>query len=82
MSEKSNVVAGLLGIFVGGLGIHKFYMGKGLQGLLYLLFFWTGIPMIVGFIEGIIYLMESQEKFNSRLPRGSPVVHVHHHYHE
>lgn len=80
MAEKSNVVAGLLGIFVGGIGIHKFYMGKWIQGLIYLLFFWTGIPMIVGFIEGIIYLVEDQENFNYRV-KGKPTVvhHIHHH---
>jgi TM2 domain-containing membrane protein YozV len=35
---KNKVVAGLLAIFVGGLGIHKFYLGKVGQGILYLLF--------------------------------------------
>ncbi len=68
-STKSKVVAGLLGIFLGGLGIHKFYLGKTGQGILYLLFCWTGIPGIIGFIEGIIYLVSSDEKFYTKYVR-------------
>lgn len=60
---KSKVVAGLLGIFLGWLGIHKFYMGKIGWGIVYLLFSWTYIPGIVGFIEGIIYLASNDHNF-------------------
>ncbi len=60
---KSKVVAGVLGILLGGLGIHKFYMGKIGMGILYLVFCWTYIPAIVGFVEGIIYLCSNDENF-------------------
>ena len=60
---KSKVAAGLLAIFLGGIGVHKFYMGKIGMGILYLLFCWTGIPACVGFIEGIIYLCSNDENF-------------------
>ena len=60
---KNKMVAGLLGIFLGGLGIHKFYMGKIGMGTLYLVFCWTYIPAIVGFVEGIIYLCSNDENF-------------------
>ena len=60
---KNKMVAGLLGIFLGGLGIHKFYMGKIGMGILYLVFCWTYIPAIVGFVEGIIYLCSNDENF-------------------
>jgi TM2 domain-containing membrane protein YozV len=60
---KSKVAAGILGILFGGLGIHKFYLGKIGMGILYLCFCWTGIPEIVGFIEGIMYLVSNDEKF-------------------
>ncbi|WP_422392226.1 TM2 domain-containing protein [Niallia oryzisoli] len=52
---KSKVAAGLLGILLGSFGIHKFYLGRWGWGIIYLLFFWTYIPGIFGFIEGIIY---------------------------
>ncbi|MDF2985373.1 MAG: hypothetical protein K0R50_883 [Eubacterium sp.] len=60
---KSKIAAGLLGIFLGGLGIHKFYMGKIGMGIIYLLFSWTFIPGLIGFIEGIIYLASNEHNF-------------------
>lgn len=60
---KNKVVAGILGILLGGLGIHKFYMGQIGMGVLYLVFCWTGIPVIVGFIEGIVYLCSNDHNF-------------------
>ncbi|MCR5755510.1 MAG: NINE protein [Acetatifactor sp.] len=60
---KSKIAAALLAIFLGGLGIHKFYLGKVGMGIFYLLFCWTGIPAIVGFIEGIVYLCSNDENF-------------------
>lgn len=66
VSSRSKTTAGILGIFLGGFGIHKFYLGKTGQGILYLLFCWSYIPSIVGFIEGIIYLTQSDQEFNDR----------------
>ncbi len=62
-NAKNKLVAGLFGIFLGGFGIHKFYLGKVIQGIIYLLFFWTFIPSLIGFIEGIVYICMSDEKF-------------------
>ena len=55
--------AGLLAIFLGGLGAHKFYMGKVRMGIIYILFCWTLIPTLVSIAEGIIYLSDSEEFF-------------------
>ncbi|UZJ74876.1 TM2 domain-containing protein [Salmonella enterica] len=55
--------AALLAFFLGGLGAHKFYLGKVGQGFLYLIFCWTFIPAIVAFIEFFIYLCTSDEDF-------------------
>ena len=60
---KSKVVAGVLAILIGGIGVHKFYLGKIGSGILYLCFCWTGIPALLGLIEGIIYLCSSDENF-------------------
>jgi len=62
--HKDKTVAALLALFLGGIGIHKFYLGRGTQGVLYILFFWTFIPAIIAFFEGIIYLTKSEEAFN------------------
>lgn len=60
---KSKIAAGLLAILLGGFGIHKFYLGKVGMGILYLIFCWTYIPALVGFVEGIIYLCSNDENF-------------------
>lgn len=62
---KTKIAASLLAIFLGSFGIHKFYLGQTGKGVLYLIFFWTAIPGIVGFIEGIIWLTQSNEKWLS-----------------
>lgn len=66
-TPKSRTVAGLLALFLGGLGAHKFYLGKPKQGLLYILLCWTFIPMIVAAIEGLMYFFESDESFAKRV---------------
>jgi len=63
---KSKVTAGVLAIVLGGLGIHKFYLGKIGMGILYLVFCWTGIPEIIGLIEGILYLTATEEEFQAK----------------
>lgn len=52
--DKNNLVALLLAVFLGGLGIHKFYQGKTMQGILYLLFCWTFIPAFLALIDAIV----------------------------
>ena len=64
--QKSKLAAGLLGIFLGGLGIHNFYLGNTNRGLVQLLVcliagaVTCGIASIAmqiwGFIEGILIL--------------------------
>ena len=60
---RNRVAAGVLAIMLGGIGVHKFYLGKIWQGLMFLLFFWTGIPALIGFVQGIIYLTQTDEEF-------------------
>ena len=52
---KSKATAGVLALRLGGLGIHRFYLGQW-WGIFYLLFVWTFIPSIAAFIEGIVFL--------------------------
>ena len=62
--EKSKVVAGILGIFVGALGIHNFYLGYTTKAIIQLLisiigsFVFIGpiISSIWGFVEGVLIL--------------------------
>jgi TM2 domain-containing membrane protein YozV len=65
-SSRSRTTAGIFALVLGGLGIHKFYLGKPVQGVLYLLFCWTFIPSVIAFIEGIIYLTKSDAEFKAK----------------
>jgi len=64
--KKSRVTAALLAFFLGGFGIHKFYLGQIGLGILYLLFCWTFIPSLVAFIEFLIYVTMSDEAFTQK----------------
>jgi len=63
---RNRVTAGVFALLLGGLGIHKFYLGRIGMGIIYLLFFWTLIPAIIGFIEGIIILSMSDAAFAAK----------------
>ena len=60
---KNKIVAAILALILGGLGIHKFYLGQTGKGILYLVFCWTYVPAILAFIEGIIILCSNDENF-------------------
>ena len=64
--NRTRVAAALFAFFLGGLGIHKFYLGRTGEGVIYLIFCWTFIPAIVALIEGIIYLTMSDEEFSAK----------------
>lgn len=70
-SEK-RVAAGICGILLGGLGVHKFILGYTTEGVIMLVgylvgIFLCGIPSvilaIIGIVEGIMYLTKSDEEF-------------------
>ncbi|MBO4897616.1 MAG: TM2 domain-containing protein [Clostridia bacterium] len=59
-TQKSKMTAGLLGIFLGGLGIHNFYLGYTGKAIAQIaLSFCFGIGAIWGLIEGIMILTGS-----------------------
>jgi TM2 domain-containing membrane protein YozV len=51
MVRRDEVVGVLLALFLGGLGIHHFYLRRTGLGILYICFCWTGITTFLGFIE-------------------------------
>lgn len=57
-----------LAIFLGGLGVHRFYIGKVGSGFLYLIFCWTFIPAILALITAIRWAFMSDQKFNEIYP--------------
>lgn len=83
-NENKKILAGILGILLGGLGVHKFILGYNKEGGILLgatlvgillscvgigiLFVW--IPGVIGLVEGIIYLTKSDEEFYNTYQAG------------
>lgn len=60
---KDKTVAVVLALLVGPFGIHKFYLGNSLAGVLYLLFSWTLIPSLLAFFDFLGLLLMSEQAF-------------------
>ena len=71
-SGKNRLAAAVLAILFGAFGVHRFYLGHIVLGIIYLLFCWTGITFIIGLIEGIFYLSMSDEAFGAKYGTGPP----------
>lgn len=69
LGADKKVTAGILAIVIGSLGVHKFILGYKTEGLIMLLgtLLTCGIAAavfgIIGLIEGILYLVKSDEEF-------------------
>jgi ribosomal protein L40E len=61
--EHNKTTAALLALFLGGLGAHKFYLGRTGMGFLYLVCCWTLIPAFISLVEGIQFLSMSESEF-------------------
>ena len=62
-AKKNHIVAALLAIFFGGIGAHKFYMGKITHGVIYLICCWTWIPALLGVLSGLKWLVKGKDCF-------------------
>ena len=63
---KDKWIAVLLALLLGGIGVHKFYLGKPAQGFIMLALCWTTIPYFWGLIEGVRYILASEKDFSER----------------
>lgn len=63
---KNKTTAGILALFLGGIGVHRFYLGQAGLGILHLIFCWTFIPSFVAFIDAIIFFTNSEEVFDAK----------------
>ncbi|CCH66147.1 hypothetical protein RINTHM_16940 [Richelia intracellularis HM01] len=55
-------------------GLHKFYLGQPLWGLLYVILSWTPIPRVASAIEGVWYLTQDENSFNNNFNGGKSLV--------
>jgi TM2 domain-containing membrane protein YozV len=63
--ENKKIVAGIFALLLGSIGVHKFYLGYTTEGIIQIVIsiVTCGIGGIIPFIEGIIYLVKSDEEF-------------------
>lgn len=61
--ESKRVVCGVCAILLGGLGVHKFILGYTTPGIIQLVLGCCGVGSVIGIIEGIMYLMKTDEEF-------------------
>lgn len=74
--RKSRSIAAILA-FSGTVtisGLHKFYLGQPLWGILYVLLSWTPIPKVASAIEGVWYLTQDEDAFDRNFNLGQSVV--------
>ena len=74
---KSQTLAAVLAAFLGSIGIHRFYLGKIISGVLYLVFCWTGIPTIISAIETYLIAFMTPEKWAKKYNNGEMSNPVH-----
>jgi TM2 domain-containing membrane protein YozV len=81
-AQKDKVIAGLLGIVCGGIGLHRFYLGQSEAGFIYLGAFcgliligsvssgflmpFAFAPHLLGIFDGILYLVATDEEFKQK----------------
>jgi len=65
--KKDRMTAALFALFLGTFGVHHFYLGRTLLGILHICFCWFFFfPTFIGFIDGIIFLLMSDQAFNRK----------------
>lgn len=68
--QKSTTL--VLALFLGGLGVHRFYLRQYWRGSFYLLFCWTLLPVIIAIFDVFYFAFMKQENFDRKYNRGIP----------
>lgn len=63
-SRKAAAIIAFAGTLSPIAGLHKFYLGQPVWGLLYLLLSWTPIPRVASAIDAIWYLFQNEDEFD------------------
>lgn len=69
-SLKGQTLTAVLAAFLGALGVHRFYLGKIVTGVLYFLFCWTGIPFLISAVETYLIAFMPVEKWAKKYNNG------------
>lgn len=63
---RNKNLAAVFAMFLGSFGVHRFYLGQVGLGIVYILFFWTSIPLFLGIIDALVFFGMSQEEFDHK----------------
>lgn len=66
---KDKNVAGILALFLGGFGVHRFYLGQTGLGVFYLIFCWFPVMWIIGLIDAIAFFSMDKDNFDRKYNR-------------
>ncbi|MEY3051975.1 MAG: hypothetical protein RLY31_1760 [Bacteroidota bacterium] len=69
---KDKYVAGLLALFLGWFGLHRFYLGQVGRGLLYLFFCWFPLVWVISLVDAILLFSMDDRMFHRRYSRVDP----------
>ena len=62
MNVSKGVYIGLC-LLLGGAGLHKFYAGKWIQGLLYLALSWTGVSVVLALLDLLVAIFKRTNEY-------------------
>lgn len=77
--KNKKIIVGLLAVFLGALGIHKFVLGYNKEGIIMLIitilfggtwFLGMSLMGLIGLVEGIIYLTKTNDDFYNTYQAG------------
>lgn len=66
---KDKNVAGILALFFGAIGVHRFYLGQVWLGVLYAVLMFTGISFMLGLIDAIVFFSMDRDAFDIKYNR-------------
>jgi len=71
---KDKTTAGILGVLLGSLGVHHFYLGSTVTGVIEIVLtvVTCGIGSLLGLVEGILLLIMDQNEFDQRYNYRTP----------
>jgi TM2 domain-containing membrane protein YozV len=71
---KDKTTAGILGILLGSLGVHQFYLGSTVTGVIEIVLtcITCGVGSLLGLVEGILLLIMDQNEFDQRYNERAP----------
>ena len=68
VTRNSQTTAVLLAMFGGAFGLHHFYLGGRRRGFIYLAFFWTILPMFIGWYDAVKLAQLAPHEFDRKYP--------------